>query len=345
MFLILRKLLLARLLPFLGLRLLPILLPMALVLILVLAGFGQAVAQAPQQKPQQQQTALAATGGVLAVPALSGRVIDETGTLSPADIQALQAKLAAFEQQRGAQIVFLLVPTTQPEDIAAYAQRIGDSWKIGRNSIGDGVLLVVAKNDRRVRIETTKALEGAVPDLAASNIIESALTPRFRQNDYAGGLDAAADQLIARITGENLPVPSAQNPRNSAAGGFDWTDLAVLVFFAVPIGGRLLAGIFGRKFGSMLVGGGVGVGVWLVTGSVVVAVLAAVGGLIFALIASVGALGGLVAGSGRGGSTRWGGGYGGGFGGGGFGSGGGGGGGFSSGGGGNFGGGGASGSW
>ena len=339
MFLILRKLLLSRLLPFLGLRLLPILVPMVLVLILVLAGFGQAAAQAPQQQNQQPS---AATGGVLPVPALSGRVIDQTGTLSPADMQALQAKLAAFEQQRGAQIVFLLVPTTQPEDIAAYAQRIGDAWKIGRNSIGDGVLLVVAKNDRRVRIETTKALEGAVPDLAASNIIESAITPRFRQNDYAGGLNAAADQLMARITGENLPAPSAQG---AAASGFNWTDLAVLVFFAVPIGGRILAGIFGRKFGSMLVGGGVGVGVWLVTGSVLVAVLAAVGGLIFALIASLGALGGMMAGSGGSRSTHWGGG-GFGVGGGGFGGGGGGGGGgFSSGGGGNFGGGGASGSW
>lgn len=336
MFSILRKLLLARLLPFLGLRLLPILVPMALVLLLVLAGLGQAAAQT------------APTGGVLPVPALTGRVIDQTATLSAEQLQSLQAKLAAFEQKRGAQIVFLIVPTTQPEDIAAYAQRIGDAWKIGRSSIGDGLLLVVAKNDRRVRIETTKALEGAVPDLAASNIIESVITPRFKQNDYAGGLDAAADQLMARISGENLPVPTAKNSAGAAGSGFNWMDLAVLAFFAVPIGGRILSGIFGRKLGSLVVGSGLGAGVWLLTGSVLVGVLAAFGGLVFMLIfSSLGALGGLMAGSGSTSSPRWGGGYGGGgFGGGGGGGfGGGGGGGFSSGGGGNFGGGGASGSW
>ena len=282
--------------------------------------------------------------GVQPVPPLTAHVMDNTGTLTAVQKAALEAKLAAFEQSRGAQVVVLMVPTTQPEDIAAYAQRIGDSWKIGRNSIGDGLLLVVAKNDRTVRIETTKALEGAIPDLAASQIIETALTPRFRQGDFAGGLDAAADQIMARITGEKLPVPQQSNAaRRSADGGFDWTTLAVFLFFAVPIGGRVLSSVLGRKLGSVATGGAVGVLAWLFTSSLVVGGIAALAGMLFALVSGLGgALGGR--------SSGWGGGFGGGglgggFGGGGFGGGSRGGGGFSSGGGGNFGGGGASGNW
>ena len=275
---------------------------------------------------------------VLPVPTLTGHVMDSTGTLSAGQQKALEGKLTTFEQSRGAQVVILMIPSTQPEDIAAYAQRIGDNWKIGRKSIGDGLLLVVAKNDRKVRIETTKALEGAIPDLAASQIIESAITPRFRQGDFAGGLNAAADQIMARITGEKLPAPApANSARRNNSAGFDWTNLAVFLFFAVPIGGRILSGILGRKLGSVATGGAVGVLAWLFTSSVLIGGIAALAGIVFALVTSLGSLG-------RGGL----GGLAGGFGAGGFGgrSGGGGGGGFSSsGGGGNFGGGGASGDW
>ncbi len=271
---------------------------------------------------------------VLPVPALTARVIDSTGTLDAAQRQALEAKLAAFEKARGAQVVVLMVPTTAPEDIASYAQRVGDSWKIGRKDVGDGLLLVVAKNDRKVRIETTKTLEGAIPDLAARQIIDRAITPRFRQNDFAGGIDAALDQIIALISGENLPLPEAQ-AGTSSGKGFNWTDMAVFLFFAVPIGARVLSGIFGRKLGAMATGGAVGGLAWLFTSSLLIGGVAALVGAVFALIASVGSLGS----GGRGGrSSGWGGGGSGGWGGGG-------GGGFSSGGGGNFGGGGASGSW
>jgi uncharacterized protein len=272
-----------------------------------------------------------------AIPPLAARVIDTTGTLDAAQTQALEAKLAAFEKARGAQIVVLMVPTTLPEDITDYAQRVGDAWKIGRKDIGDGLLLVVAKNDRTVRIATTKALEGAIPDLAAKQIITNAITPRFRQGDFAGGLNAAADQIMARISGENLPAPDAQK---SAGGqqGFQWMDMAVFLFFAVPIGARVLSSVLGRKLGAVVTGGGVGVLAWLFTSSLLLAGVAGVVGLVFALVASLGALGSL------GGGRRSGGWNNGGFGGGGFG-GGGGGGGFSSGGGGNFGGGGSSGSW
>jgi uncharacterized protein len=279
-----------------------------------------------------------AQGGVQPVPALTAHVMDSTGTLDAAQRDALEAKLTAFEQSRGAQVVMLMVPTTQPEDIAAYAQRVGDSWKIGRMGVGDGLLLVVAKNDRKVRIETTKALEGAVPDLAARQIIDSAITPRFKQGDFAGGLNAAADQLIALISGESLPAPKHSSGSSGGNDGFEWTDLAVFLFFAVPIAGRIAAGILGRKFGSLMTGGVVGVLAWVFTSSLIVAGLAVLVGTVFALVASLGALG-------RGGRSS-GGWTSGGFGSGGWSSGGSSdGGGFSSGGGGDFGGGGASGDW
>ena len=273
------------------------------------------------------------------IPALTARVIDTSGTLDAAQAQALEAKLAAFEKARGAQIVILMVPTTLPEDITDYTQRVGDAWKIGRKDIGDGLLLIVAKNDRTVRIAPAKTLEGAIPDLAARQIITNAITPRFKQGDFAGGLNAAADQIMARIGGENLATPEADRGAGSQPG-FRWMDMALFLFFAVPIGARMLSGVLGRKLGSVVTGAGVGALAWLFTSSLILAGAAGVIGLVFALVASLGSLGslgGLGGLGGRGGSGR------GGFGGGGFG--GGGGGGFSSGGGGNFGGGGASGNW
>lgn len=274
------------------------------------------------------------------IPALTARVMDTTGTLDAAQKQALEAKLEAFEKSRGTQIVVLMVPTTQPEDITDYTQRVGDLWKIGRKDLGDGLLLVVAKDDRKVRIAPAKALEGAVPDLAARQIIDRAITPKFREGDFAGGLDLAADHLMARITGENLQLPEAENSTGSqSVAGFQWTDLAVFLFFAVPIGGRILSGMMGRKAGSFVTGGLVGVVAWVFTASLLIGGIAALVGMVFALIAS---LAPVSSGSGRGRSGWGGGGWGGGSSGGSWG---GGGGGFSSGGGGNFGGGGASGSW
>ncbi|MES2415690.1 MAG: TPM domain-containing protein [Pseudomonadota bacterium] len=274
------------------------------------------------------------------IPPLTGHVMDSTGTLDSAQKQALEAKLASFEATRGTQLVVLMVATTQPEDIASYTQRVGDSWKIGRQGIGDGLLLVVARDDRKVRIAPAKALEGAVPDLAARQIIERAITPRFRQGDFAGGLDAATDQLIARINGENLPLPDASS-RQSGDDGFQWTDLAVFLFFAVPVGARLLSGLLGRKGGAMATGGIVGVLAWLFTSSVLLALGAVLAGTLFGLVASLGSwanTGRRSSGwgsSGSAGSSWGGGGFGGSHGSGGFGSGGGG----------DFGGGGASGDW
>ena len=146
---------------------------------------------------------------LLAVPALTAHVIDTTATLNSTQQQSLEEKLATFERDSGAQVVILMVPTTQPEDIASYGNRVGNTWKIGRKGIGDGLLLVVAKTDRKVRIEVAKSLEGAIPDLAAKQIIDEAISPHFRQGDFAGGLDAALDQIMARIKGEALPAPAS----------------------------------------------------------------------------------------------------------------------------------------
>ena len=279
--------------------------------------------------------------GVLPIPALTGHVIDTTATLSATQLEALEAKLTAFEASSGAQVVVLMVPTTQPEDIASYANRVGNAWKIGRKEVGDGLILLVAKNDRKLRIEVAKTLEGAIPDLAASNIINDAITPRFKQGDFAGGVDAGVDQIMALVKGETLPAPKARATQQ--ADGFDWQQLLIFAVFAVPIGGAIARSMFGAKLGSVVIGGAVGALAWLVSASLLMAGVAGVVALLFTLLSRWGSsslgggLGGL--GGGLGGV--------GGFGGGGFRSGGrnSGGGGFSSGGGGNFGGGGASGGW
>ena len=281
--------------------------------------------------------------GVLPVPTLTARVIDTSGTLDAAQQQALEAKLAAFEAAKGSQVVVYMLPTTQPEDIASFANRVANEWRIGRRAVGDGVLLIVAKNDRQVRIEVAKTLEGAIPDLAAKRIIDGAITPRFKQGDFAGGLDAAVGQITALISGEALPEPARSAQGGPlAALGMEWMDFLIFMLFAVPIGSSIARSVFGRKLGAVITGGGVGVLAMVVTASLLISGAAAVVALIFTLLS------GSFTSPSSGRRHRGGGGLGGGWGGGtggGWSGGGGGGGGFSSGGGGDFGGGGASGSW
>lgn len=269
------------------------------------------------------------------VPPLSGRVVDQTGTLTPAQVQALSAKLEGIERERGSQLVVLMVASTQPEDIADFTQRVGDTWKLGRPDVGDGLLIVVAKDDRRVRIAVAKALEGAIPDLAARQIITDRITPAFRAGDYAGGLNAAVDRLAARIGTEGLPEPTQRPTAQRNAEGFNLEDMAIFFFVAVPIAGAVLTGMFGRKLGSVATAGIAGGLGWWVTTSLLIAAGAGLATLVLVGVMGVG-------------SRRGGGGvpiiWGGGGGGGGW-SGGSDGGGFSSGGGGDFGGGGASGDW
>ncbi|QPF72023.1 YgcG family protein [Roseateles sp. DAIF2] len=290
---------------------------------------------------------LAAAQELRPVPVLTGRVIDSTGTLTQAQRQALDAKLAAFEREAGPQIVILMLAGTAPEDITDYTQRVGDAWKLGRREVGDGVLIVVAKDERKVRIAVAKALEGAVPDLAARQIIQQAIAPAFKKGDYAGGLNLALDQLQARIRGEQLPAPPQQRERPTGGTGFDIEELAALFFIAVPVLGAILTGIFGRKLGSLATGGAAGVVGWFFSTSVLIAGLAGVAALVLVGVLGIGAARRGVRGSSGysgghgGGPIIWGGGGGGWSGGGGSDSGGG----FSSGGGGDFGGGGASGDW
>lgn len=278
--------------------------------------------------------ALAPAQALQPIPPLTARAMDLSGTLAPQQLQSLDARLAAFETERGTQIVVLMLPSTQPEEIAAYAFRVADAWKIGRRDIGDGILVVVAKNDRRIRIEVARALEGAIPDVAAFRIIDRIITPAFRTGDFAGGLEQGVDALMALVRGESLPLPAATRDTD---GEFAIADLAAFLFVAVPVIGAVLMGALGRKLGALATGGAAGFVVKLLTGSLLLAGFAGVLALLFVL--ALGAGGGRGGGSGggmrRGGPIIWGGG----------GRGGGGGGGFSSGGGGSFGGGGASGSW
>ena len=264
------------------------------------------------------------------VPALNGRVVDLAGLLSSAERAGLEKKLADFESQSGSQIVVLTLRSTAPEDIASDAQRVGDAWKIGRRKVGDGLLIVVAKDDRRVWIAPAKALEGAVPDLAAKKIIDRSITPAFKKGDYGAGLDAGVDGLIARIRGEDLPAP-----RTLDSSAISWENLSLFFFVGVPVVGGLLTGVLGRKLGSLATAGATGaLAGWLST-SVLLGGLAGLIALVMVGLLGIGSSGGR---GGRGGPpVIWGGGGGGGFssrGGG-----------FSSGGGGDFGGGGAGGKW
>ena len=286
---------------------------------------------------------------VLPVPALTARVIDQTGTLDAAQKKALEAKLASLEKAKGSQVVVLMVPTTAPEDIASYTQRVGDTWKIGRKGVGDGVLLVVAKDDRKMRIAPAKTLEGAVPDVLAARIIDETMKPLFRAGDFAGGIGGAVDQVTGLINGEALPPPQWENSSGGAEGsgntndasdtGMGWQDLAIFLFFAVFIGGAIVRSVLGNKLGAVVMGGGAGIAAFVVTSSIAIAAVAGILALVVTLFGA--ATGAMLPTTRRGGGGWSGGGGGGGWSGGSSG----GGGGFSSGGGGNFGGGGASGDW
>jgi uncharacterized protein len=274
-------------------------------------------------------SAWAADSGLVPVPALTARVTDLTQTLSAEQRSALEQKLAAFEAQKGSQVAVLIVPTTQPEEIEQYSIRVVDAWRLGRAKVDDGALLIVAKNDRRLRIEVGRGLEGAMPDAIAKRIIAETITPHFRDGDFAGGIDAGVDQMISVIQGEALPPPPRRSQRQ---GGGDDRIYALLVPFFILWGlGHLLKKMFGTFPASGLVGVGMGVVATLVLGSLALAAGIGLVAMIASLVMYSGAIGGLPLG--------YGGGRGGGFGGGGFGGGG------FGGGGGGFGGGGSSGSW
>jgi uncharacterized protein len=284
------------------------------------------------------------------IPPLTARVTDTTGTLSAPDKQSLEAELAALEQRKGSQVAVLMVPTTQPEDIAQYSLRVVEAWKLGRKNVDDGALLIVAKNDHRVRIEVGRGLEGAIPDAAVARIIREYITPKFRAGDFHGGIDDAIGAMTKLIDGEPLPPPlTDERARRRGGDGGSFFNSLIAIFFAAiwlrTMFGRVPSAPRGGLVG--LICGGIG---FLFTGLLGAAIGAGFIGLLIGALggggggfASRGGWGGF-GGGGFGGGLGGGGFGGGGLGGGGFGGGGFGGGGFSGGGGG-FAGGGASGSW
>jgi len=281
--------------------------------------------------------ALAQAQQLAPIPALDTPVVDTTGTLDAATRQALEAQALALQQRKGSQLQVLMVPSTQPEDIAAYTQRVYDQWKLGRKGVDDGVLLVVARDDRRVRIQPGYGLEGAIPDATAERVIQEYLVPKFRAGDFAGGITDATAALAKLVDGEPLPAPMADNRSRGGNGGGDW----LFALFAAFVVAQVARGIFGRApspLRGLLGAGAAGAVAWLIAQALLVGGIGAVIGLLLGLAkaepgryARHGGWGGL-------GGSGWGGG---GLGGGGFGGGGGG----WSGGGGMSGGGGASGSW
>jgi uncharacterized protein len=298
-----------------------------------IVAFALAAPQAAGQAPAWE----AGTDGLRPVPALKARVTDLTGTLSASEAQALDAKLAAWEQRTGNQLAVLVVPTTQPEPIEAYSIRVADAWKIGRKGQDNGALLVVAKDDRKLRIEVGYGFEGSLTDATSRRIIAETIAPAFRQNRYAQGLDAGADQIIAVIDkGEPLAARPPAKSARGGSGGIPLEMLFILVFVVVPVLGGILRRIFGKALGSTVGAGIVGTAAWIVAASLPIAVIAAFIAFLVMLFFGGGGGGGGLARRGGGvwvpsGGGGWGGGIGGG---GGF-----------SGGGGGFGGGGASGGW
>lgn len=255
----------------------------------------------------------------VAVPPLSARVTDLTSTLDAQQIQTLESNLAAFEAKKGAQIAVLLLPTTQPETIEQFGIRVAEAWKLGRKGVDDGVLLLVAKEDRAMRIEVGYGLEGALNDATAKRIVAEIITPFFKRGEFYQGLDAGTAAIIKVVEGEPLPEPQ----RGTSGDKADIESLLFIAFGAVVVVGGILRALLGRFPAALLTGGGLGLVAWLTAVPLMMALLAGVMAFVFVLLGGT-----------RHGFGGLGGGGHGGFGGGGFGGGGGG-----------FGGGGASGRW
>jgi len=268
----------------------------------------------------------------VAVPPLKARVTDLTGTLTAPQIQTLEARLRDFERGKGSQIAVLMLPSTQPETIEEYSIRVADAWKIGRARVDDGVILVVAKNDRKLRVEVGRGLEGAIPDAVAKRVVSDVIAPHFRTGDFYGGIATGTGALMKLIEGESLPAPRSGVIVDGVHRTIDFQTI-FLLFVALVVTDAIFRRFFDRVIGAGISGGIVGVIVWLAAGVLAFAVIGGLIGFVIALVNGLGSRrGSWVSGGWPGGGWSGGGGFGGG--GGGF-----------SGGGGGFSGGGASGSW
>lgn len=272
-------------------------------LLVLLACMGWASAQSP--------------AGLVPVPPLTGHIVDQTQTFKPDQRAMLEQQLREFESRKGSQLAVLLVPDTQPETIEQFALRVAEQWKIGRKNIDDGAILVIAKNERALRIEVGYGLEGALNDATAKRIVEERIVPRFKEGDFYGGAVAGVETMMRVIEGEPLPAPSV-----AAEASDRGVALLPVLFFAALMVGGIARALMGRLKGALLTGGVLGVAAWLLAGVVGIGVLAAVAG--FVLTLAGGRMGGGWHGraghyGGYGGSSRGGGfrGGGGGFGGGG----------------------------
>ena len=215
--------------------------------------------------------------GLQPVPALSDRVIDQAGVLGSGRA-ALVEQLARIERETGAQLVVLTVATTQPEDIAAYAHRVADQWKIGRREIGDGLLIVVAVQDRRMRIEVARTLEGVLSDIMVARILDESMQPRFQANDYAGGLSAAIERMALLIKGEELPPPETSESDDLSSPAI--TGVALFWLLGAPVASWML----GRFKASILVGVVTGIVVFVMERSLPIAGGAALVGMFITLL-------------------------------------------------------------
>lgn len=227
-----------------------------------------------------------AAQALLPVPPLGGRVVDLTGTLVATQRQALEAELEALERRKGAQLAILIVATTQPEAIEQFSLRVVEDWKLGRGEVDgrrvdDGVLLLVAKDDRRVRIEVGYGLEGAIPDAYARRIIAETIAPRFRQGDFAGGLQAAVADLATLIDGESLPPAWADADAHGGDESGDWLAFLLGVFVIAIV----IRQWFGRVIGSTLGGTFGGIAAWTLGASLLLAGVAGV--VLFLLLLSM----------------------------------------------------------
>jgi uncharacterized protein len=253
----------------------------------------------------------------VAVPPLTGHVIDQTGTLTAEQKAALEQTLTAFEARKGSQMAVLMVASSAPEEIEQYALRVAEQWKLGGKKVDDGAILVVAKDDRAMRIEVGYGLEGALNDLTSKRIISETILPRFKSQDFYGGITAGVEQVIRVVDGEPLPAPSAR----SSQGIGDVQQYAPMLFILALAMGGVLRATLGKVPGSLVTGGVVAVIAWFVVGAISMALVAGVIALLVTLLGGGRMLGhgmGGYYGGGRGG--RGGGGFsggGGGFGGGG----------------------------
>jgi uncharacterized protein len=209
----------------------------------------------------------------VAVPPLSGRVVDQTGTLSSDTIASLTQTLKGLELRKGSQVAVLIVPTTAPETIEQYSIRVAEAWKIGRKKIDDGALLVVAKDDHKLRIEVGYGLEGSLTDATASRIISEIITPKFRNGDFAGGISDGVERMIAVIDGEPLPAPEPTQSFSVPAHLED--QLPILLFVAVIVGG-LSRALLGRLIGAVATGGIIGALAWFLIGSLALCAVSAI---------------------------------------------------------------------